>query len=47
MIDAEYCQTMAAYNGWMNRNVYEAAAKLSDGERKADRARSSVRFTRR
>ena len=37
MIDAEYCQTMAAYNGWMNRNVYEAAAKLTDDERKADR----------
>lgn len=37
MIDAEYCQTMAAYNGWMNRNVYEAAAKLTDAERKADR----------
>ena len=37
MIDAEYCQTMAAYNGWMNRNVYEAAARLSDGERKVDR----------
>jgi len=28
---------MAAYNGWMNRNVYEAAAKLTDAERKADR----------
>ena len=37
MIDPEYCQTMAAYNGWMNRKVYEAAARLSDEERKADR----------
>lgn len=37
MIDAEYCQTMAAYNGWMNRKVCEAAAKLTDEERKADR----------
>lgn len=37
MIDAEYCQTMAAYNGWMNRKVYEGAAQLSDDERKADR----------
>jgi uncharacterized damage-inducible protein DinB len=37
MIDAEYCQTMAAYNGWMNRKVYAAAARLSDAERKADR----------
>lgn len=37
MIDPEYCQTMAAYNGWMNRQVYEAAATLADTERKADR----------
>lgn len=37
MIDAEYCQTMAAYNAWMNRQVYEAAARLPDAERKADR----------
>jgi uncharacterized damage-inducible protein DinB len=37
MIDAEYCQTMAAYNGWMNRKVYEAAAQLPDEERKVDR----------
>ncbi|HQR55830.1 MAG TPA: DinB family protein [Burkholderiaceae bacterium] len=37
MIDAEYCQTMAAYNGWMNRKIYEAAAGLTDAERKADR----------
>jgi uncharacterized damage-inducible protein DinB len=37
MIDAEYCQTMAAYNGWMNRKIYEAAAQLTDEERKADR----------
>jgi len=37
MIDAEYCQTMAAYSGWMNRKVFEAAAQLSDEERKADR----------
>ncbi len=37
MIDAEYCQTMAAYNAWMNRSVYAAAAQLPDAERKADR----------
>ena len=37
MIYPEYCQTMAAYNGWMNRTVYEAAARLPDEERKADR----------
>jgi uncharacterized damage-inducible protein DinB len=37
MIDAEYCQTMAAYNRWMNRSVYAAAERLPDGQRKADR----------
>jgi uncharacterized damage-inducible protein DinB len=37
MVDAEYCQTMAAYNGWMNRQIYDAAARASDAERKADR----------
>ena len=37
MIDAEYCQTMAAYNGWMNRNVYTAAANLPDDERRTNR----------
>lgn len=36
MIDAEYCQTMAAYSSWMNRSVYEAARQLSDEKRKAD-----------
>jgi len=37
MIDAEHCQMFAAYNGWMNRKIYEAASQLSDAERKADR----------
>lgn len=37
MIDAEYCQTMAAYNAWMNQQIYAAAARLPDAERKADR----------
>jgi uncharacterized damage-inducible protein DinB len=37
MIDAEYCQTMAVYNGWMNRKIYETASQLPDEERKADR----------
>ena len=37
MIDPEHCQVFAAYNGWMNRKIYEAAARLSDAERKADR----------
>jgi uncharacterized damage-inducible protein DinB len=37
MIDAEHCQLFAAYNGWMNRKIYTAAAQLGDAERKADR----------
>lgn len=37
MIDAEHCQLFAAYNGWMNRKIYTAAAQLTDAERKADR----------
>jgi uncharacterized damage-inducible protein DinB len=37
MIDADYCQALAAYNGWMNRTLYEAAARLPDDVRKADR----------
>jgi uncharacterized damage-inducible protein DinB len=37
VIDAEYCQSMSAYNGWMNRKLYEAAAQLPDAARKADR----------
>lgn len=37
MIDAEYCQTMAAYNGWMNRKLYEGAAQLTDEQRKANK----------
>jgi uncharacterized damage-inducible protein DinB len=37
MIDAEHCQAFAAYNGWMNRKIYEAASQLPDAERKADR----------
>jgi uncharacterized damage-inducible protein DinB len=37
MIDAEYCQTFAAYSGWINRSLYAAAAQLSEAERKADR----------
>lgn len=38
MIDVGYCQAMAAYNGWMNRKIYEAAARLPEAERKADRS---------
>jgi uncharacterized damage-inducible protein DinB len=37
MIDAEHCQTFAAYNTWMNEKVYACAGQLSDEERKRDR----------
>jgi uncharacterized damage-inducible protein DinB len=37
MIDAEHCQAFAAYNGWMNRKIYTAAAQLTDAQRKEDR----------
>lgn len=37
MIDAEYCQMFAAYNGWMNRKLYECAGQLTDAQRKEDR----------
>lgn len=37
MIDAEHCQTFAAYNTWMNEKVYACAAQLPDEERKRDR----------
>ena len=36
MNPTEYAKTMAAYNRWMNGNVYDACAKLSDEERKRD-----------
>ncbi len=37
MITPAYAQTMARYNTWQNANLYGAAAKLPDQERKADR----------
>ena len=37
MITPAYARTMAAYNAEMNRRLYEAAARLSDSERKTDR----------
>jgi uncharacterized damage-inducible protein DinB len=37
MISAAYAQAMARYNTWQNRSVYDAAAKLSDAQRKEDR----------
>jgi uncharacterized damage-inducible protein DinB len=37
MITPAYVRLMAEYNAEMNRRLYEAAARLSDAERKADR----------
>ncbi|MEL6365366.1 MAG: DinB family protein [Pseudomonadota bacterium] len=37
MISSAYVRSMAQYNGWMNRKVYEAAAELPDDERKRER----------
>ncbi len=37
MITPAYAQTMARYNSWQNSSLYREAARLSDGERKADR----------
>src|SRR4051794_27159836 len=37
MIEPSYLRTMAAYNAEMNRRVYEAAGRLSEEERQAER----------
>lgn len=37
MIGASYAITMAAYNSEMNRRLYAAAAKLTDGARRVER----------
>ena len=37
MIDAEHCQTFAAYSTWMNEKLYDCALQLSDADRKLDR----------
>jgi uncharacterized damage-inducible protein DinB len=37
MISVAYVQTMARYNTWQNRNIYEAAKGLTDAQRKEDR----------
>lgn len=37
MITPAYMQVMAAYNEWQNRSLYDAAADLSDAERRKDR----------
>lgn len=36
-MNADYAVMMAGYNRWMNEKVYDAAARLSDEERKRDR----------
>jgi uncharacterized damage-inducible protein DinB len=37
MITPDYVRLMAAYNAEMNRRLYDAAARLTDAERRADR----------
>ncbi|CAN5512011.1 DinB family protein [soil metagenome] len=37
MIGVDYVRGMARYNRWQNANLYEAADRLSDGERHRDR----------
>lgn len=36
MISPEYARTFARYNRWMNRKLYEGAARLTDAQRKED-----------
>ena len=36
MITPEYARTLARYNRWMNGKLYDCAATLDDGARKAD-----------
>lgn len=37
MIDPTYCETMASYNQWMNRNLYQICAEIPDATRREDR----------
>jgi uncharacterized damage-inducible protein DinB len=37
MIDGAYVVRMARYNRWQNRNLYSAADRLPDGERRRER----------
>lgn len=37
MIGPEYARTMARYNRWMNRALYDCSAKLTDVQRKEDK----------
>jgi uncharacterized damage-inducible protein DinB len=36
VIGLEYARTMARYNQWMNRALYDCSARLSDDQRKED-----------
>ena len=37
MIDRAYALRLAAYNRWMNQNLYACAARLTDEQRREDR----------
>ena len=37
MIDADHVRLMGRYNAWQNRQIYTAAARLTEADRKADR----------
>ena len=37
MITPDYVRVMAAYNSWQNQSLYQAAANLSDAQRREDR----------
>lgn len=37
MVSLSYVRTMARYNAWQNASVYDAAAQLSDDQRKENR----------
>jgi uncharacterized damage-inducible protein DinB len=37
MVTAEYCQTLASYNEWMNSRLFALCATLPDDELQADR----------
>ncbi len=36
MISTQHARTMARYNRWMNRNLYDCGARLTDAQRKED-----------
>src|ERR1700742_4563785 len=37
LVNAGFVRTMAAYNAEMNRRLYDASARIPDGERRKDR----------